>query len=152
MTLAQFWFILITVLWTGFFVLEGFDLGVGMLHTIVGRDEAGRRIRRKTAGLPAGKTFASWRETDSSIPLPAQHALATLEWVTRAENLCIAGPSGTGKSHFAEALAHKAIDAGMRVAWFTLETLTAVIGRAAVDGTTAKAIAKITRCDPDRRR
>src|SRR6476620_4495033 len=35
MTLAQFWFILITVLWTGFFVLEGFDLGVGMLHGIV---------------------------------------------------------------------------------------------------------------------
>jgi DNA replication protein DnaC len=108
---------------------------------------AGRRIRRKAAGLPAGKTFASWREMDSSIPLPAQHALATLEWVTRAENLCIAGPSGTGKSHFAEALAHKAIDAGMRVAWFTLESLTAVIGRAAVDGTTARAIAKITRCD-----
>src|SRR5260221_8018674 len=51
------------------------------------------------------------------------------------------------QSHFAEALAHKAIDAGMRVAWFTLESLTAVIGRAAVDGTTAKAIAKITRCD-----
>jgi DNA replication protein DnaC len=59
---------------------------------IRGRDEAGRRIRRKAAGLPAGKTFASWRETDSSIPLPAQHALMTLEWVTRAENLCIAGP------------------------------------------------------------
>src|SRR5260370_23528590 len=62
-------------------------------------------------------------------------------------NLAIAGPSGTGKSHFAEALAHQAIDAGMRVAWFTLESLTATIGRAAVDATTAKAIAKITRCD-----
>jgi DNA replication protein DnaC len=114
---------------------------------IRGRDEAGRRIRRKAAGLPAGKTFASWREDASSIPLPAQHALMTLEWITRAENLCIAGPSGTGKSHFAEALAHKAIDNGMRVAWFTLESLTAVLGRAAVDGTNTKAIAKITRCD-----
>ena len=60
---------------------------------IRGRDEAGRRTRRKAAGLPAGKTFASWREADSSILPPAQHALATLEWVTRAENLCIAGPS-----------------------------------------------------------
>ena len=29
---------------------------------IRGRDDAGRRIRRKAAGLPAGKTFASWRE------------------------------------------------------------------------------------------
>jgi DNA replication protein DnaC len=114
---------------------------------IRGRDEAGRRNRRNAAGLPAGKTFASWRETDSTIPLPTQHALMTLEWVTRAENLAIAGPSGTGKSHFAEALAHKAIDTGMRVAWLTLETLTATIGRAAIDGTTARAITKITRCD-----
>jgi chromosomal replication initiation ATPase DnaA len=55
--------------------------------------------------------------------------------------------SGTGKSHFAEALAHKAIDTGMRVAWFTLESLTAALGRAAVDGTTTKTIARITRCD-----
>jgi len=54
--------------------------------------------------------------------------LATLEWVTRAENICIAGPSGTGKSHFAEALAHQAIDAGCGVAWFTLESLTAALG------------------------
>ncbi len=100
----------------------------------------GRRAARR-------ETFASWREAGSSIPLPAQHALATLEWVTRTQNLCIAGPSGTGKSHFTEALAHKAIDAGMRVAWFTLESLTAALARAAVDGTTAKTIAKITRCD-----
>jgi len=50
MTLAQFWFILIAVLWTGFFVLEGFDLGVGMLHGITGRDEAGRRTVINTIG------------------------------------------------------------------------------------------------------
>jgi cytochrome bd ubiquinol oxidase subunit II len=49
-TLADFWFILIAVLWTGFFVLEGFDLGVGMLHGIVGRDEAGRRMVINTIG------------------------------------------------------------------------------------------------------
>jgi cytochrome d ubiquinol oxidase subunit II len=49
-TLAEFWFILIAVLWTGFFVLEGFDLGVGMLHGIVGRDEAGRRMVINTIG------------------------------------------------------------------------------------------------------
>ena len=50
MTLAQFWFILIAVLWTGFFVLEGFDLGVGMLHGFVGRDEPGRRAVINTIG------------------------------------------------------------------------------------------------------
>ena len=54
---------------------------------------------------------------------------------------------GTGKSHFVEALAHKVIDAGMRVAWFTLESLTATIGRATVDGTVAKTIARIARAE-----
>ncbi len=114
---------------------------------IKGRDEATRRNHRKMAQLPSGKTFASWREADSSIPPPTQHALMTLEWVTRAENLAVAGPSGTGKSHLAEALANKAIDQGMKVAWFTLESLTAHLGRATVDNTVSKAVAKITRCD-----
>jgi len=49
-TLAQFWFILIAILWTGFFVLEGFDLGVGILHGIIGRDETGRRMVINTIG------------------------------------------------------------------------------------------------------
>jgi cytochrome d ubiquinol oxidase subunit II len=50
MTLVQFWFIVIAVLWTGFFVLEGFDFGVGMLHGPVGRDDAGRRAAINTIG------------------------------------------------------------------------------------------------------
>ncbi len=112
-----------------------------------GRDAATRRQRRKAAGFPAGKTFESWRPEDSSIPTPAESALRTLEWVGRAENLALAGPSGTGKSHFVEALAHAVIDAGMRVAWFSLETLTIAVGRAKVDASVARVIARICRCD-----
>jgi cytochrome bd ubiquinol oxidase subunit II len=41
--MTTFWFIVIAVLWTGFLVLEGFDFGVGALHTLVGGDDAGRR-------------------------------------------------------------------------------------------------------------
>jgi IstB-like ATP binding protein len=78
-----------------------------LTEEITGRDAATRRMRRKTAGLPAGKTFASWREADSSIPPGTQTGLASLEWIGRAENLAIAGPSGTGKSHFVEAIADK---------------------------------------------
>ena len=55
------------------------------------------------------------------------------------------GPSGTGKSHFAEALAHAAIEKDLRVAWFTLETLTAAIGRAKADGSTARTVTRICR-------
>src|SRR5436309_8776372 len=39
----------------------------------------------------------------SPIPAASQQALQTLEWISRAENLCVCGPSGTGKSHFVEA-------------------------------------------------
>ena len=65
----------------------------------------------------------------------------------RAENLAVTGPSGTGKTHLVEALAHAAIDTGRRVAWFTLESLTAAVGRAGADGSVARTITKITRAD-----
>ncbi|MGH3274590.1 MAG: ATP-binding protein [Streptosporangiaceae bacterium] len=55
--------------------------------------------------------------------------------------------SGTGKSHFVEALAHAAIDKDMRVAWFTLESLAAAIGRARADGSVARTVTRICRCD-----
>ena len=48
--LIPFWFIVIAVLWTGFFVLEGFDFGVGMLHSFVGRDDLDRRAAINTIG------------------------------------------------------------------------------------------------------
>lgn len=51
-------------------------LRVLISEEIRGRDEATRRMRRKAAGLPAGKTFDSWRETDSSIPPATQTGLA----------------------------------------------------------------------------
>ena len=122
-------------------------LRVLLTEEIPGRDEATKAMRRKAAGLPAGKTFNSWREHDSSIPAPTQSALAGLEWISRAENLAITGPSGTGKTHFVEALAHNVIDAGMRVSWFTLESLTAAITRAGADNSVNKVIARITRAE-----
>jgi cytochrome bd ubiquinol oxidase subunit II len=48
--MVPFWFIVIAILWTGFFILEGFDFGVGMLHSVVGQDEAGRRAAINTIG------------------------------------------------------------------------------------------------------
>ena len=48
--MVPFWFIVIAVLWTGFFILEVFDFGVGMLHSVVGQDEACRRAAINTIG------------------------------------------------------------------------------------------------------
>jgi cytochrome d ubiquinol oxidase subunit II len=50
MAFTTLWFILVTVLWTGFFVLEGFDLGVGMLHGLLSRDESRRQAVLHTIG------------------------------------------------------------------------------------------------------
>jgi DNA replication protein DnaC len=55
----------------------------------------------------------------------------------------LVGPSGTGKSHFAEAICHAAINVDLRVGWFTLESLTATVARSRVDATTAKVVARI---------
>jgi DNA replication protein DnaC len=122
-------------------------LRVLLEEEVAGRDAATRRQRRKAAGFPTGKTFDSWRDSDSSIPAPTQTALRTLEWMHRAENLALAGPSGTGKTHFVEALAHAVIDAGMKVSWFSLESLTMTVGRAKVDASINKVISRICRSE-----
>ena len=114
---------------------------------VIGRDAATRRMRSKSANFPTGKTFETWKPDESSIPQPTQQALSTLEWIGRGENLAVSGPSGTGKSHFIEALAHAAINADLRVAWFTLETLATAVGRAKADGSVARTIGRICRSD-----
>src|SRR3954451_8054408 len=50
MSLETLWFIVVAVFWTGFFVLEGFDFGVGLLHAVVGRDERERRVAVNAIG------------------------------------------------------------------------------------------------------
>ena len=73
--------------------------------------------------------------------------LRTLEWIDRHEVLCVCGPSGTGKSHFIEALGHHAIDKGRTVAWHTPETLAQLLRRHRVDDSVNKAIGKLIRVD-----
>jgi cytochrome d ubiquinol oxidase subunit II len=76
-TLEHFWFVIIAVLWAGYFLLEGFDFGVGMLLPFLGRDEADRDTMFQSIGpvwdgnevwlvVAAGATFAafpSWYAT-----------------------------------------------------------------------------------------
>ncbi len=50
MQLTTVWFILIAILWTGYFVLEGFDFGVGILLPFLGRDDTERRALINTVG------------------------------------------------------------------------------------------------------
>jgi len=69
--LQTLWFFLIVVLWIGYFVLEGFDFGVGMLLPLVGRDTRERGTLIRTIGpvwdgnevwllVAGGATFAAF--------------------------------------------------------------------------------------------
>jgi len=50
MHLSDLWFVAIAVLWTGYFVLEGFDFGVGVLLPVLGRADAERRVMINAIG------------------------------------------------------------------------------------------------------
>ena len=113
-------------------------LKVLLAEEAAGRDQATIRTRRRASGLPAGKTFDAWEPERSVIPAQTQQALRTLEWIDRHEVLAICGPSGTGKSHFIEALGHQAIDKGRTVAWHTPETLAQLLRRHRVDDSVNK--------------
>jgi cytochrome d ubiquinol oxidase subunit II len=49
-SLDVLWFTVVALFWTGFFVLEGFDFGVGVLHHVVGRTDIERRVAINAIG------------------------------------------------------------------------------------------------------
>jgi DNA replication protein DnaC len=122
-------------------------LGMLLAEEAAGRARSSRATRRAAAGFPTGKTFGAWDQGASSIPVPTQAALRTLEWVGRRENLVVCGPSGTGKTFFLEALGQLAVEAGSKVAWFSLESLGALVRRHRADDSVTKAVARILRAD-----
>jgi cytochrome bd ubiquinol oxidase subunit II len=71
MDLQLFWFVLIGVCWAAYFLLEGFDFGVGMLLPILPRNEKDRDVMFETIGpvwdgnevwlvVAGGATFAAF--------------------------------------------------------------------------------------------
>ncbi|MFI7005717.1 cytochrome d ubiquinol oxidase subunit II [Streptomyces sp. NPDC050145] len=73
MELHDVWFVLIAVLWIGYFFLEGFDFGVGVLTKLLARDRTERRVLINTIGpvwdgnevwllTAGGATFAAFPE------------------------------------------------------------------------------------------
>lgn len=73
MELTTVWFALIAILWIGYFTLEGFDFGVGMLLPVLAKDEKERRVMYNSVGpvwdgnevwllVAGGATFAAFPE------------------------------------------------------------------------------------------
>lgn len=96
-----------------------------------GRHLRGVESRLTQARLPWVKTLDQFDFTfQPSLDRKVVRELSGLSFVERAENVIVLGPPGVGKTHLALALGVKAVEAGHRVLFVTLETLMTRLKRA----------------------
>jgi len=96
-----------------------------------GRHLKGVEGRMRQARFPVVKTLEQFDFTfQPSVDRKVIRELSGLGFVDRAENVVFLGPPGVGKTHLAIALGVKAIEAGHRVQFVSLETLLTRLTRA----------------------
>jgi DNA replication protein DnaC len=114
---------------------------------ICARDASNTRHRLKAAAFPLAKTLEEFDVAASSIPRATFDYLASLEWITARENLCLVGPAGTGKSHTLIALGVAAVQASHRVRYFTAAELVETLYRGLADNSVGRLIEALLRAD-----
>jgi DNA replication protein DnaC len=114
---------------------------------IAARDESNLRTRLRGAGFPVTKTLEEFKVTPSSVPQATFDYLASLEWVAKADNLCLVGPAGTGKSHLLVGLGHAAVAAGYKVRYLTAADLVEQLYRGVADNSVGRVIDTVLRHD-----
>ena len=114
---------------------------------IAARDASNARTRMRNAAFPVVKTLDELDRSVCSIPGPTLDYLASLEWITAKENLCLVGPPGTGKSHVLVSLGISAVHTGHKVRYFTAADLVDTLYRGLADNSAGKVIENLLRND-----
>jgi len=112
------------------------------------RDQGRLRRHLQEAALDEGKTLARFDYAAApQAPKALLSDLALGRFVERAENLLFVGPSGTGKSHLAQAVAYEAIKRGYRALFRPVHTALGALHAGRADGTYARLRARLVNVD-----
>ena len=118
-------------------------------HPGRGRDQRPRRLQRpdphESRRVRGDQDPGGVRPGRVLGPQATFAYLASLEWITARENLCLVGPAGTGKSHLLVALGVAAVAAGHKVRYFTAAELTETLYRGLADNSVGRVIDTLLR-------
>lgn len=88
------------------------------------REQKAKERRVKQAQIPTYKGFETFDTTFQKGVTDWQlRQLAALNWIDSVFNVILIGPPGTGKTHIALAIGNKALDAGYKVFFASMDSL-----------------------------
>src|SRR5438093_9817516 len=125
------------------------DFLTTLLHDEVERRAQSKlRLRLRRAAFDPTKTLESFDFSFNPKLNKAQiFDLATCQFIERHESVLVYGPTGVGKSHVAQALAHEACRRGHEVLFMTTDKMLTHLAGGRADGTHEQRLARYTRPD-----
>ena len=103
-----------------------------------------RLLKNAKLKLPASMEDIDYR-TPRGLDKSVMAHLGTCDWIRRHQNVIILGPTGTGKTYLACALAHKACREGLSTFYMRTPKLYNILAIARADGSYGKTLAKLAR-------
>ena len=114
---------------------------------IAARDASNERARRKAAGFPVTRTLEDFVLAESSVPRATFEHLASLDWISIADNVVLVGPAGTGKSHILLGIGEAAVVAGRKVHYLPAASLVETLYGGLADNSVGRVIERLLRAD-----
>lgn len=121
------------------------------IHLLVEQESQDRNQRKQQRLIRAAKFKLNAEATaiDYQHPRGLQKSqIATLlqcDWLTKAQNLLITGPCGSGKTYLACAIGHAACRKGYSVRYFRLSRLLLMLTQAKADGSYVKTLQSLAK-------
>lgn len=92
------------------------------------KDSKAQERRLKYAGFPVIKRIEDFDFSfQKSITQKQVNKLLEMEWIEKMYNLIFLGPPGVGKTHLAISLGYKAVEAGYKVSFVSMDNLMRVL-------------------------